>query len=153
VSLGDSLYDASAPGIQADDLDILKIMQEDRRWVWVGGGRNRLIPTSFGGQELRELMLEGITLRRSPWPTHATHEIAGGMLPAARVSIHGTALRRLCFVGNGLRLVLPAFGASRGGLNILDDAFNRILGSKGLAVWMLADEGLYPIAGRLLRED
>ena len=62
-------------------------------------------------------------------------------------------IRRPCFVGNGLRLVLPAFGAYTGGLNILDDAFEPLFGDDGVSVWMLGQEGLYPIAPRLLRDD
>jgi metallophosphoesterase superfamily enzyme len=67
--------------------------------------------------------------------------------------LHGTSLRRPCFVGNGLRLVLPAFGAYAGGLNILDLAFEPLFGMDGLAVWMLGHEGLYPVAPRLLKDD
>ena len=82
-----------------------------------------------------------------------THEIAGHMHPAARLVVHGTALRRPCFISNGLRLVMPAFGAFTGGLNILDAAFEPLFGLDGMSVWMLGQEGLYPVATRLLRDD
>ncbi len=100
-----------------------------------------------------ELVLGGVVLRHEPRLGHITHEIAGHMHPAARISIYGTALRRPCFVGNGLRLILPAFGAYTGGLNVLDDAFLPYFGDDGLSIWMLGEEGLYPIATRLLRRD
>jgi hypothetical protein len=48
---------------------------------------------------------------------------------------------------------MPAFGAFTGGLNILDTAFEPLFGWDGMAVWMLGQEGLYPVATRLLRED
>jgi metallophosphoesterase superfamily enzyme len=48
---------------------------------------------------------------------------------------------------------MPAFGTYAGGLNILDDAFEPLFGSDGMAVWMLGQEGLYPVAPRLLRPD
>ena len=67
--------------------------------------------------------------------------------------MHGNTLRRPCFIGNGLRLVLPAFGAFTGGLNVLDDAFLPLFGHDGFAVWMLGEEGLYPVATRQLCED
>ena len=67
--------------------------------------------------------------------------------------LNGTSLRRPCFVGNGLRLVVPAFGTYTGGLNILDAAFEPLFGDDGLSVWMLGQEGLYPVATRLLRDD
>ena len=48
---------------------------------------------------------------------------------------------------------MPAFGAYAGGLNILDDAFEPLFGNDGLRVWMLGQEGFYPVATRLLRGD
>ncbi len=64
--------------------------------------------------------------------------------------MYGYSIRRPCFVGNGRRLVMPAFGAFAGGLNVLDDAFEPLFGNGGLAVWMLGQEGLYPVATRFL---
>jgi metallophosphoesterase superfamily enzyme len=49
--------------------------------------------------------------------------------------------------------VLPAFGTFTGGLNVLDEAFAPLFGYEGVSVWMLGQEGLYPVATRLLRED
>jgi metallophosphoesterase superfamily enzyme len=56
-------------------------------------------------------------------------------------------------VGNGRRLVMPAFGAFTGGLNILDAAFEPLFGDDGMQVWMMGQEGLYPVATRFLRGD
>jgi DNA ligase-associated metallophosphoesterase len=154
IALGDSFHDgAAAERISADDLQILKIIQEDRRWIWVTGNHDPVIPDTFGGETADKLVLGGITLRHEPRIGHITHEIAGHMHPAARLSIYGTSLRRPCFVSNGLRLILPAFGAFTGGLNVLDDAFLPFFDNDGLAVWVLGEEGLYPIATRLLRRD
>ena len=154
IALGDSLHDcAAADRINADDLEILKIIQEDRRWIWVTGNHDPVVHSIFGGETADEIVLEGITLRHEPRFGQVTHEIAGHMHPAARISIYGTALRRRCFVSNGLRLVMPAFGAFTGGLNVMDDAFQPLFSNDGLAVWMLGEEGLYPIATRLLRRD
>jgi metallophosphoesterase superfamily enzyme len=75
------------------------------------------------------------------------------MHPAAKLSMYGYTLRRPCFVGNGLRLVMPAFGTYAGGLNILEDPFEPLFGHDGMHVWMLGQEGLYPVATRLLKED
>jgi hypothetical protein len=154
VALGDSFHDDDAADrISKDDLQILKIIQEDRRWIWVTGNHDPVVPEIFGGERVDELVLGGIALRHVPRLGRITHEIAGHMHPAARISIYGTSLRRPCFVGNGLRLILPAFGAYTGGLNVLDDAFLPYFDDDGLSVWMLGEEGLYPIATRLLRRD
>jgi DNA ligase-associated metallophosphoesterase len=154
IALGDSLHDGDAAGrISSDDLDILRIMQEDRRWIWLTGNHDPSIDSVFGGDTMEELELGSIVLRHRPRQGRVTHEIAGHMHPAARISIYGTALRRRCFVSNGRRLVLPAFGTFTGGLNVLDEAFEPLFSNDGLSVWVLGDEGLYPIAARLLRPD
>jgi uncharacterized protein len=154
VALGDSLHDSGAlDRMNADDRDVLRIMQDDRRWIWVTGNHDPDIPGDLGGEVRDEVRIDGLTLRHTPSATRVTHEIAGHMHPAAKLAVHGNSIRRPCFVGNGLRLVLPAFGAFTGGLNIMDDAFVPLFGSDGLSVWMLGEEGLYPVASRQLRGD
>lgn len=154
IALGDSLHDiAAAERIDRADRETLRILQEDRDWLWVTGNHDPYVAKIFGGHVVPGLMVEGIRLRHDPRSGAITHEIAGHMHPAARLVMHGTALRRPCFVGNGRRLVLPAFGAYTGGLNILDLAFEPLFGNDGMAVWMLGQDGLYPVATRLLRED
>ena len=154
IALGDSLHDATAAErIDAGDLETLRMLQEDREWIWITGNHDRAIAPAFGGHVLAGLNVEGISLRHEPSLGAVTHEIAGHLHPAARLVVNGTALRRPCFVGNGLRLVMPSFGAFTGGLNILDGAFEPLFSNDGLAVWMLGQEGVYPVATRLLRDD
>jgi DNA ligase-associated metallophosphoesterase len=155
VVLGDSVHARGAVAHPAaEDLEILRILQEDRAWVWVAGSRTAgAVPRQLGGSVCAELEVSGITLRHRPTAGWATHEIAGGMRPAAHLSMYGYTIRRACFVGNGRRLLMPAFGAAGGGTNVLDEAFRPLLGSTGMAVWMLGEEGLYPVATRFLAED
>lgn len=154
IALGDSVHDVSAARRMAtEDLQILRIMQEDREWIWLTGNHDPQIAPSLGGRALGELSIGGIRLRHEPAAGGVTHEIAGHMHPAARLSMYGYSIRRPCFVGNGRRLVMPAFGAFAGGLNVLDDAFEPLFGNGGLAVWMLGQEGLYPVATRFLCGD
>lgn len=154
IALGDSFHDqGAARRIGADDLERLKILQEDREWIWLSGNHDGRIGAEFGGRLDHEIKLAGITLRHQPACGSATHEIAGHMHPAAKLSLYGTSIRRPCFVGNGRRIIMPAFGAFTGGLNVLDDAFLPLFGNGGMAVWMLGQEGLYPVATRLLSRD
>ena len=88
-----------------------------------------------------------------PRRVRATHEIAGHLHPAARLSLHGTSLRRPCFVGNGLRLVMPAFGAYAGGLNILDVAFEPLFGDDGLRCGCSARRDFTPSRRVCSRDD
>lgn len=154
IALGDSFHDSQAEArIDPSDRETLKIVQDACDWIWITGNHDARISDVFGGTVLPELTVEGLTLRHEPGCGAITHEIAGHLHPAARLVMNGTAIRRPCFVGNGLRLVMPAFGTFAGGLNILDQAFEPLFGADGMAVWMLGQEGLYPVAARLLRED
>lgn len=154
VALGDSLHDVQAASrLDPDDVHILHMLQEDRSWIWVTGNHDPAIAPHLGGEVCAEFRLEGVSLRHEPRPGRVTHEIAGHLHPAAKVSMFGHTIRRPCFVGNGRRLVVPAFGSFTGGLNILDEAFSPLFGSDGIQVHVLGEEGLYPIAARLLKED
>jgi metallophosphoesterase superfamily enzyme len=155
IVLGEGLHaGGAAAGMAAADLEVLRILQEDRDWVWVtGDDADRPAPPQLGGRTCGELEVAGITLRPRPTPGWATHEIAASLRPAAHLLMYGYSLRRACFVGNRQRLVMPAFGASAGGVNVLNAAFRPLFGAGGMAVWMLGEEGLYPVATRLLSED
>jgi len=154
IALGDSVHDVDAcQRIGLEELEILQIMQEDREWIWVTGNHDPEIGERLGGTVTGDIEVEGITLRHVPRPGHVTHEIAAHLHPAARLSVHGYTIRRPCFVGNGRRLIMPAFGTFTGGLNVLEPPFEPLFDNDGLRVWMLGQEGLYPVATRLLKED
>jgi uncharacterized protein len=154
VALGDSFHDAGGPArIDREDLEVLRGLQAGREWIWIAGNHDREIGPGVGGRVCDTLDIGGLTLRHEPTPGAVTNEIAGHLHPAARLIFQGCSVRRPCFVGNGRRLVLPAFGAFTGGLNVLDAAFEPLFGDGGLAVWMLGQMGLYPVAPRLLSAD
>ncbi|MBX9926354.1 MAG: ligase-associated DNA damage response endonuclease PdeM [Hyphomicrobiaceae bacterium] len=154
VALGDSFHDRGGPERMSEqDADVLKVLQDGRDWIWLTGNHDPAVGERAGGVVRESITVEGITLRHEPTTARVTHEIAGHLHPAAKLSRHGHTIRRPCFVGNGLRLVLPAFGAFTGGLNVLDEAFEPLFGSDGISVWMLGQDGLYPVAPRNLRGD
>jgi len=154
LCLGDNFHDAeAAERMGAEDLETLAIMQEDREWIWLTGNHDPHISGRLGGSVFGEIEVAGLAFRHEPKLSPVTHEIAAHLHPAARLSYCGHVIRRPCFVGNGLRLVLPAFGTYTGGLNVLDDAFAPLFGNDGLSILVLGQEGLYPVATRLLRED
>lgn len=154
ICLGDSFHDCgAAERMSPVDRETLGILQEGREWLWLNGNHDPVISDCMGGVVLHEISVSGLTFRHEPTQGPLTHEIAGHLHPAARVSFHGHVIRRPCFVGNGMRLVLPAFGTYAGGLNVLDDAFSPLFGNDGLSVLVMGQEGLYPIAPRLLKED
>jgi DNA ligase-associated metallophosphoesterase len=154
IALGDSLHDGgAAERIAPQDLEVLRVIQEGREWIWVTGNHDPKVDRCFGGNVRSEFEIGGLTLRHIPTPGATTHEIAGHMHPAARLSMYGYSIRRPCFVANGRRLIMPAFGTYAGGLNVLNEAFDSLFGDGGIAVWMLGQEGLYPVATRFLGRD
>lgn len=154
IAVGDSLHDPEAiDRMNSQDVATLRVLQNDRDWIWITGNHDPEIAVALGGHVTGDLELDGIALRHVPTPGPITHEIAAHFHPAAKLSLHGYSIRRPCFVGNGRRLVLPAFGTYTGGLNILNEAFSPLFGNGGMAVWMLGQEGLYPVATRLLCDD
>ncbi|KAB2850189.1 MAG: ligase-associated DNA damage response endonuclease PdeM [Hyphomicrobiaceae bacterium] len=154
VALGDSLHDRRAASrIAPECLEVIAIMAEGRHWHWITGNHDPAVPTMLGGEVSAGLTLAGMTLRHEPSAGRITHEIAGHLHPAARLSSHGQAIRRPCFVSNGLRLVLPAFGVYAGGLNVLDAAFEPVFAGDGLKIWMLGQDRVYAVASRRLRTE
>ena len=64
----------------------------------------------------------------------------------ARVARRGRAIRRRCFASDGTRLVMPAFGAFTGGLNVRDRAIAGLFGTVAFTAHMLGERRLYAFA-------
>jgi uncharacterized protein len=64
----------------------------------------------------------------------------------ARVSRRGRAVSRRCFASDGCRLIMPAFGAYAGGLNVRDRAIFGLFGPSGFTAHMLGAQRLYAVA-------
>lgn len=155
IALGDSFHSPEAARtIAARDVAALHAMQDGRDWTWVTGNHDPAIGAHLGGHIVDEMTIDGITLRHEPSGRRDRAEIAGHLHPMAQLVRDGVALRRRCFVTDGERAVLPAFGAYTGGLNVLDRAFAAALSEDApLLVLMLGGAGLYPVPVTLLRPD
>ena len=126
-------------------------LQAGRRWVWITGNHDRALPPSIGGEVRAELRLGPLTFRHEPLPG-ATGEIAGHLHPAGKVVLRGRGVRRRCFVTDGQRMILPAFGAYAGGLNVCDAAFKPLF-PKGLTAHLIGDGRLFAIGKAMLCRD
>lgn len=154
VALGDSLHDLdAAERMQDGDLERLRALQEKRKWVWVTGNHDPEIPKMLGGEVTECLPIGRMKFRHEPVKGPVVHEICGHLHPVAKISQRGRVFRRRCFVSNGTRLVIPAFGAFTGGLNILDDAFAPLFSGGSMFVWMVGLDDIFPIAPRQLLAD
>ena len=127
VLLGDSFHDARAEGrLAAEDAERLRLLAGLTRLIWAVGNHDAEGPRSLPGDVVDEVAVEGLVLRHEPTEGLITGEVAGHLHPCARVAGPRGSVRRRCFVTDGERLVIPAFGAYAGGLSVRDDAFGSL---------------------------
>ena len=126
AALGDSFHDARALSrIAPADAEALRALGAGRDWIWIAGNHDRETRGDFG-EAHGEWRLGPLVFRHEPRPGAQPGEIAGHLHPAARIASRAGVLRRRCFLGDGTRAILPAFGAFTGGLNIRDAAFGDL---------------------------
>jgi uncharacterized protein len=148
VALGDSFHDGRGPARLADtDRATLKAMQRGRDWIWIAGNHDPDPAENIGGQFLPMLKVDALTFRHEPGGEDIG-EIAGHLHPVARVARRGRAVSRRCFASDGKRLVMPAFGAYTGGLNVRDRAFANVFATLAFTAHMLGLERVYAVAAR-----
>jgi DNA ligase-associated metallophosphoesterase len=145
IALGDSFHDRNAHHrLSAPDRDAIASLQARRDWIWISGNHDPVLPSDLGGVVAGEVAVGGIAFRHEP--TGAAGEIAGHLHPKARVATRGRSMERRCFACDGMRAVMPAFGAYTGGLSIRDAAFSKIFGTPGFVAHVLGDNSLHTIA-------
>lgn len=150
VALGDSFHDKKARSRMADDTcDLVRNLTAAYEWIWIVGNHDPEPPRDFGGAIVDELHEGPLRLRHEPIAGISTGELAGHLHPCASVEVKGRRMRRRCFATDGTRVVLPAFGAYTGGLDVFDVAFANLLPGDFHA-WMIGREQVYPIASKRL---
>jgi DNA ligase-associated metallophosphoesterase len=152
VSLGDSFHDgggaARLPEIFRSALTTLMM---GRDWFWISGNHDPDPPQGVGGESVREMSIGPVLFRHEPSASAADGEIAGHLHPCARIVQRGRSVRRRCFATDGSRLIMPAFGAYTGSLNVLDRAFAGLFRLDGLIAHMMGTHRTYAISGAMLR--
>jgi DNA ligase-associated metallophosphoesterase len=151
VALGDSFHDVDGPARMAPaDRIALARLQTGRTWIWIAGNHDPIAPEPLAGDSADELAIGRLVLRHEPSNGTVAGEIAGHLHPAARVWARGRSVRRRCFVGDGKRLIAPAFGAYTGGFNILDKAFAGLF-ARAPTAFVLGNDRVYPVRRAGLR--
>ncbi len=142
ISLGDAFHDRGAEARMDDeDAERLANLVAAHDWLWILGNHDPAPPKRFAGRVERAARIGGLFLTHEPEATCEPGEVAGHLHPCARVMTGSKTLRRRCFVGDGRRLVLPAFGAYTGGLNVLDEAFAPLFAAR--TAWVMGTDGVY----------
>jgi DNA ligase-associated metallophosphoesterase len=151
IALGDSFHDDDGAGrVAVADRTALAALQRGRDWIWIVGNHDRRPADGVGGCA-GAIAIDGLMFRHEPTGTEG--EIAGHLHPVARASRRGQTVSRRCFAADRTRLIMPAFGAFAGGLNVRHRAFADIFGTLAFTAHLLGEGRLYALAAsRCLRD-
>jgi len=148
LCLGDSFHDkAAADRAAADDLARIRRLTAETEWIWLAGNHDPAPPADLGGRIVTELTIGPLVFRHEP--TGAAGEVAGHLHPKAAVRMRGRRVAGRAFLTDGLKLVMPAFGAYAGGLCALDPAFGQFF-RKGFNAWIAGERTVAPIPAHRL---
>ena len=135
VLLGDSFHDRKAEGrLAEEDIRPLTTIATVTQLIWVVGNHDADGPATLPGDVVADWAAAGLRLVHEPMEGARPGEVAGHLHPCARVKARAASVRRRCFVTDGERLILPAFGAYAGGLNVMDVAFRPLFSRRPLTV-------------------
>jgi DNA ligase-associated metallophosphoesterase len=129
--LGDSFHDSDGiRRLPTDVSDRLRALGARHRLVWIAGNHDGLIDEAFGGTVCEEDRLGAVTLRHAADSYDEGFEISGHYHPKVRVKTAAKTVSRPCFALSDRRLIMPAFGALTGGLDVRDPVFAPLMGSR-----------------------
>lgn len=138
--LGDSFDDAAGAEDAAQRLGpAIEALATGRRLVWVTGNHDPRSVRGLPGDWCAETAIGPLAFRHIAAPERpvAGHgEISAHYHPKARLVCRGTPVRRRCFLTDGARAILPAFGTYTGGLDARDPAFDGLLGPETMALML-----------------
>lgn len=142
--LGDSFHDSEGcERLPAEAQIRLRALTGTLRWTWITGNHDPDLRDRCGGEVVDEAMVDGLILRHEADPADPRPELSGHFHPKLRVHVRGKQVARRCFVATPRKIVLPAFGALTGGLDVDHPALVKAVGRGA--------EALVPIEQRLLR--
>lgn len=143
VCLGDSFHDgAAAERLDPAQAARVKALTARLEWTWIAGNHDPTPPADWGGEVAEAITLGALTFRHEAVPATRGGEVSGHFHPKASVAVRGRRITAPCFVTDGRRIILPAFGAFTGGLSVLDPAISGLF-RKGFQATLLGRNGLF----------
>jgi uncharacterized protein len=143
VALGDSFHDAGGSSrLPATEQQRLNAMTEAHRFIWVQGNHDPVAPSGLGGEWAESFTAGPIMFRHEAVLGAEAGEVVGHHHPKAMIPARSGTVSRPCFVFDGRRLMMPAFGAYTGGLDVRDPAINRLFPHGG-RIFLLGKDRLF----------
>jgi hypothetical protein len=151
VCLGDSFHDRRAAArLPEAEREGLRQLAGRHDWIWIAGNHDPEPPGDWGGRVEPEATLAPLVFRHAADTARiAAGEVSGHYHPKASVRVRGRRVSARCFVGDGRRLVLPAFGAYTGGLDVRDPAIAGLF-ARGFQAHLIGRNGVYAYPARAL---
>ena len=123
VCLGDSFHDEGGPARLGDGpRAALKSLTASLDWLWITGNHDEAAAAVLGGRVMTEARIGALMLRHEAVAGDATPELSGHFHPKVAVSIRNRRIVRRCFAVSATKIILPAYGAFTGGLDVADPA-------------------------------
>lgn len=149
LALGDSFHDSEGPArLDSGDSGRLVEFSRSTRILWLLGNHDPTIGDSAAlpGEPTGEFACRRILFRHQAAPVAAGQaEISGHFHPKASVATRAGSVSRPCFVADARRLLMPAFGAYTGGLDVAAPPIGRLF-PRGGRVFLLGRERLFSFA-------
>jgi DNA ligase-associated metallophosphoesterase len=141
VAVGDSFHDdAAARRLAPEDAARLHALAGETDFVWVCGNHDPAPPAGIPGSAALEWALGRLVFRHQS--IGGSGEISGHFHPKARVPTRAGQITRPCFVTDARRIMLPAFGAYTGGLDVCSPAIAAMF-PRGGRVFLLGENRLF----------
>jgi uncharacterized protein len=147
IALGDSFHDRNAASrLSQDDRMRVDAMAREAQFIWITGNHDAA-PNGMPGLSVAQYREGPFTFRHQAQPTLGPREIeiSGHFHPKASIEARAKRISRPCFVTDAARLMMPAFGAFTGGLDVHDPAISRLF-PRGLRVFLLGQDQLFSFA-------
>lgn len=152
--LGDALHDDRALARMAPaDLAALRRLLEPLEVIWVAGNHDPAPQPELPGIPVPEWSEGRLHFRHIGGVTPLARpdaELSGHYHPKATLPTRIGGITRPCFLATGQRLVLPAFGAFTGGLDVRDPAM-AMVAKAAQRVFLLGRERLHSASFEALR--
>ena len=151
IFLGDSFHDGEArERIDAADLAMLRSITGSVETIWITGNHDPEPPADIGGRIAEEIVLGPVTLRHQAKMLRGDEaEISGHLHPAAAVHARGRRIRCRCFIADGRRMIMPAFGSYTGALSVRSEPFAALF--EDFHVWMIGEKAIHRFASDKVR--
>ncbi len=137
ISLGDSFDDnRGVDGLLDQDRMAIEGLTAKQDWIWISGNHDPA-PIGLGGRSADDVTMGAVVFRHIASDNlGGSGEISGHFHPKLRLQTRAGLISRPAFIWDENRLILPAYGAYTGGLEVTHPQISRLF-DQGAAMAIL----------------